>query len=217
MKFATCAFAAALAVIALPVSAAPPKFDENASIEEQRRYFTEDDAAPQIKPPHFDVTIVEYMDYQCPYCRATHKPLQQLIASDHKIRVIFRDWPVFGPQSQHAALIAVASKYQGKYVAVHDALMETPLPLTEAKTKAAAIKAGVDWKRLQKDMATHSDEIADLFERNEAQANMIGLEGTPGFIIGNVQSFGGMTLKQLQASVAKARNGDGAEAGAQGK
>ena len=186
-------------------AAAPKALDQQASVEEQRRYFTEDDVAPIVKPPNYDVTIVEYMDYQCPYCRATHRPLKQLLAKDHKIRVIFRDWPVFGPASQHAALIAVASKYQGKYLAVHDALMETPLPLTDSKIKAAAMKAGANWEQLQKDMAAHADEITDLFERNEAQANMLGLEGTPGFIIGNVQSFGGMTLRQLEASVATAR------------
>lgn len=190
---------------AAPALSAPQPFNENASIEEKRRYFTEDEVAPQIKPARYDVTIIEYMDYQCPYCRATHKPLKQLIASDPKIRLIYRDWPIFGPESQYAAIVAIASKYQGKYVAVHDALMETPLPLTHEKTKAAAIKAGADWARLERDKVEYADEIADLFERNEAQAEMIGLEGTPGFIIGEVQSFGGKTLADLRKSVARAR------------
>jgi protein-disulfide isomerase len=201
--------AGALAAVAIPAlsTAAPDKFDEHASIEEQRRYFTEDAVAPQIKPPNYDVTIVEYMDYQCPYCRATHGPLKQLLAKDHKIRVIFRDWPLFGDASVKAALAAVASKYQGKYLPFHDALMETPLPLTDAKIRAAAAKAGVDWKQLEKDKVAHSEEIEDLFQRNDKQGQLLGLEGTPGFIIGDVQSFGGMTLEQLQESVAAARKG----------
>ena len=186
-------------------AAAPKPFDEHASIEEQRRYFTEDDVAPMVKPPNYDVTIVEYMDYQCPYCRATHEPLKQLLAKDHKIRVIFRDWPIFGDASSAAALIAVGSKYQGKYLAVHDALMETPLPLNQAKIKAAVKKAGANWDQIQKDIDKHSEEIEDLFQRNDKQAQLMGLEGTPGFIIGDVQSFGGMTLNQLEASVARAR------------
>jgi protein-disulfide isomerase len=119
--------------------------------------------------------------------------------------VIFRDWPIFGDASVEAALAAVASNYQGKYLPFHDALMETPLPLNEAKIKAAARKAGVDWERLQKDKISHSEEIEDLFQRNDKQAQLLGLEGTPGFIIGNVQSFGGMTLEQLEESVADAR------------
>ena len=186
-------------------AAAPNVLDEHSSIEEQRRYFTEDDAAPMVKPPNYDVTIVEYMDYQCPYCRATHEPLKQLLAKDHKIRVIFRDWPIFGDASAAAALIAVGSKYQGKYLAVHDALMETPLPLNQAKIKAAVKKAGANWDQIQKDIDKHSEEIEDLFQRNDKQAQLMGLEGTPGFIIGDVQSFGGMTLNQLEASVARAR------------
>lgn len=200
--------ACALLLAAAPTTtwaAAPKAPEEQASVEEQRRYFTEDDVAPMVKPPSYDVTIVEYMDYQCPYCRATHGPLKQLLAKDHKIRVIFRDWPIFGNASAAAALVAVASKYQGKYLAVNDALMETPLPLSQAKIKAAVKKAGADWDQIQKDIDKHSEEIQDLFERNDKQAQLMGLEGTPGFIIGNVQSFGGMTLNQLETSVAKAR------------
>lgn len=178
---------------------------KQASIEERRRYYTEDAVAPMIKPAKYDVTIVEYMDYQCPYCRATHRPLKQLLAKDHKIRMIFRDWPIFGPASEQAALIALASKYEGKYVAVHNALMETPLPLNDEKIKAAAKRAGANWEQIQKDLTTHSQEVKDLLQRNDDQAERIGLEGTPGFIIGNVESFGGMTLAQLQKAVARAR------------
>lgn len=199
--------AAALIAVPMPGTAlaAPDRYNEHASIEEQRRYFTEDEEAPQVKPAGFDVTIVEYMDYQCPYCRASHGPLKQLLAQDHKVRVIFRDWPLFGDASVKAALAAIASKYQGKYVQFHDALMETPLPLDEAKIRAAARKAGVDWDRLQKDKVAHSEEIEDLFQRNDKQGQLLGLEGTPGWIIGDVQSFGGYTLQQLQEAVAGAR------------
>lgn len=199
--------AAAIAAVAGPAASATALEQpaEQASIDQQRRWFTEDDVAPMVKPATYDVTIVEYMDYQCPYCRASHGPLKQLLAKDKKVRVIFRDWPIFGPASEAAALTAIASKYQGKYLAMHDALMDTPLPLNKDKIRAAAKVAGVDWDRLQKDMTEHSEEIEDLFQRNSEQAESIGLQGTPGFIIGNVQSFGGMTLKQLEASVAKAR------------
>lgn len=185
-------------------TAKPP--ERATSIEDQRLYFIEDDLAPMIKPPNYDVTIVEYMDYQCPVCRVTHGPLKQLLAKDKKVRVIFRDWPIFGGASVNAALAATASKYQGKYVEMHDALMETPLPLTQEKIKAAAKKAGVEWNRLQNDIDDHSTEIEDLLARNDEQAQLLGLEGTPGFIIGNTQSFGGLTLHQLEEGVAKARS-----------
>lgn len=200
--------AAVLAImLTAPLAAwsAPTQPDDGAAIDEQRRYFTEDKVAPSVTPKSYDVTIVEYMDYQCPYCRATHEPLKQLLSSDPRVRVIYRDWPSFGPASSQAALVAIGSKYQGKHNAVHDALMKTPLPLSDEKIKAAVKRAGADWNRIQKDISAHSEEIEDLLARNDKQAQLIGLEGTPGFIIGDVQSFGGMTLKQLQESVANAR------------
>ncbi len=172
---------------------------------EARRYFTEDPDAPMIAPKGYDVTIVEYLDYQCPACRATAPHLKALLAADPKVRIIFRDWPIFGAASDHAALIAVASKYQGKYLAVHDALLAAPRPLTLDKVDEVAKAAGVDWARLEKDMAAHSEDIEDLLGRNDIQAQMLGLDGTPGFIIGNSQSFGGLTLEQLRLSVKDAR------------
>jgi protein-disulfide isomerase len=129
----------------------------------------------------------------------------QLLAKDKKVRVIFRDWPTFGAASSKASMVAIASKYQGKHLAVHDALMTTAQPLTDAKIEAAVRKAGADWSQIQKDIATHSADIEDLLARNDEQAQLLGLEGTPGFIIGSSQSFGGMTLAQLEDSVSMAR------------
>jgi predicted DsbA family dithiol-disulfide isomerase len=158
-----------------------------------------------VKPRNYDVTIVEYLDYQCPHCRTSHRALMTLLARDKGVRVIFRDWPVFGEASVDAAIAALGSKYQGKYVAMHSALMETPVPLDEAKIKLAAKTAGVDWTRLQRDIETHSDDIFDLLSRHEHQASLLSLQGTPAFIIGDVQSFGGLTLKELEAGIAQAR------------
>lgn len=205
---------AALAVLAVPAVAmaefaAPP--DVGASIEETRRFFTEDPDAPAVAPKGYDVTIVEYLDYQCPACRTTHEPLRQLLAKDKKVRVIFRDWPIFGPASEKAARLAIASKFQGKYLAFQDALMSASRPLNDAKIKSAAVKAGVNWDRLLKDSKTHSKTIDELLERNALQADMIGLDGTPGFIIGNTQSFGGYTLEQLEEAVKEARTKAAAE------
>lgn len=201
--------AAALALTgpaaAKPVAQPAP----DASTAETRRYFTEDPDAPMIAPVGYDVTIVEYLDYQCPACRASLGPLKQLLAKDKKVRLIFRDWPIFGAMSQRSALWAIASKYQGKYVAFHEALFDAPRPLDEAGIEAAAKKAGVDLVQLKKDIVAHSEDIEDLLARNDEQAQLLGLDGTPGFIIGSVQSFGGMTLKQFEESVADARRGVG--------
>jgi len=68
------------------------------SLEQQRQAILEDPVAPRVEPKGYDVTIIEYMDYQCPYCRASHGPLKQLLAADKKVRIIYRDWPVAVPQ-----------------------------------------------------------------------------------------------------------------------
>ena len=178
---------------------------EEMDLEEARRAFLEDPIAPTIKPKGYDVIIVEYMDYQCPSCRASLVPLKQLLLKDKKVRIIFRDWPIFGPASERAARVAIASQWQGKHTQFHDALMTVARPLTEVKIKVAAKKAGVDWPRLEKDLKMHALDIEALLERNDDQAQSLGLEGTPGFIIGNVQSFGGMDLPALRKAVERAR------------
>jgi protein-disulfide isomerase len=176
------------------------------SLEQQRQAILEDPIAPRVEPKGYDVTIIEYMDYQCPYCRASHGPLKQLLAADKKVRVIYRDWPIFGPASERAARVAIASQWQGKHAAFYDALMTTTQPLSEAKIRAAAKRSGVNWSHLEADLKAYSTDIEALLKRNADQAELLGLEGTPGFIIGNVQSFGGISLAQLQEAVTKARH-----------
>jgi protein-disulfide isomerase len=170
-----------------------------------REAFTEDKVAPMVKPEKYDLTIVEYTDYQCPFCKKVHPELQKLLASDKKIRLIYRDWPIFGEQSVSAARIAIASKYQGKHAQVHDALMKTPRPLTEKSIRASVTKAGADWSRLQVDLKKNATEIDALLERNNAQAESLGLQGTPAFIVGNYLSEGGMDYAGLKAAVHEAR------------
>lgn len=206
--FKLAAFAAvSLALSGSGASATPPAGQAQPanSLEQQRQAILEDPVAPRVEPKGYDVTIIEYMDYQCPYCRASHGPLKQLLAADRKVRIIYRDWPIFGPASQRAARVSIASEWQGKYTAFHDALMTTTQPLNEAKIRAAAKKSRVDWPHLEADLKRHSADIEALLKRNADQAEKLGLEGTPGFIIGNEQSFGGMSLVELRAAVSKAR------------
>ncbi|RIX27434.1 DsbA family protein [Sphingomonas edaphi] len=170
-----------------------------------REMFTEDKLAPTVKPPAYDITIVEYTDYQCPFCRKVHPELKRLAAADRKVRIIYRDWPIFGDASVAAARVAIASQWQGKHAAVHDALMNTPRPMDEAAIKSAATKAGVNWSRLQADMKTRKAEIDALLERNNEQAEALGLQGTPAFLVGNYLVEGGLDYEGLKAAVHKAR------------
>ncbi|MEO6432685.1 MAG: DsbA family protein [Sphingomicrobium sp.] len=200
------AFALAAAGLAMPAAATKvlvPKSD--APIAETRRYFTTDPDAPTLGPKTADVTVVIYTDYQCPYCRKGAPALLELAKRDPKVQILFRDWPIFGKESVNAARFAIGSKYQGKYVPFHMALMKEPRPLSAERIRAAATKAGVDWARLNADMKTHQDDIIDLVMRNHEQGEILDFTGTPGYLIGNFQHFGEMSLQSLLETVREAR------------
>lgn len=204
--FRPAAFALALtfAAAAAHATKVPPPPDEAPS-EVARLYFTEDPDAPRHAPPGYDFTVVEYMDYQCPACRESFATLGQLMAEDKKVRIIFRDIPVFGPASEKAARVAIAAKYQNKYLAVHKALLHASRPLDDKKIEAAARQAGADWARLQADLQRYSTDIDDLIERNMAQADMLRFTGTPGFIIGSTLGFGAIKIGPIKKVIAETR------------
>jgi protein-disulfide isomerase len=199
---------AAMAMSGPAIAKKVPVPRESASDEEARLFFTEDPDAPRWAPPGYDFTIVEYMDYQCPYCRSANATLKQLLARDKKVRVIFRDIPVFGPASEKAARIAIAAKYQNKYMAVHESLLAASRPLNDAKIEAAVKKAGADWGRIQADLKIHATDIEDLIDRNMEQSEMLGYTGTPGWIFGSTLGFGAVKLEAIEREIAKQRARD---------
>jgi protein-disulfide isomerase len=204
IRRASLALAAVLLAGQAEARKVPPPADD-APTEVARLYFTEDPDAPRHAPPGYDFTIVEYMDYQCPACREANATLRQLMAEDKKVRIIFRDIPVFGPASEKAARVAIAAKYQNKYLAVHQALLQASRPLDDQKIEAAVKKAGADWTRLQADLKRHSTDIEDLIDRNMIQAEMLGFNGTPGFIIGSTLGFGAIKLGPIKKVIAETR------------
>jgi protein-disulfide isomerase len=161
---------------------------------------------PFVGSKNADLTIVEFMDYNCPYCRKSAPALEKLLAKDDKVRVLYRDWPIFGPVSEYAARVAVAAKWQGKYAAAHKAMMSTPERfINDDRVRATVAKAGLDMKRLDEDLISHEADIDRLLARNDRQANAIGLQGTPAWIIGPYLIPGALNDAQLQQVVAMAR------------
>src|SRR3984893_12587989 len=106
-----------------------------------------------------DITIVEYFDYQCPYCRKLEPELRQVVQDDGKVRLVQKDWPILGEVSVTAARMALASKYQDKYLAPHEALIGVNSKLTEPRIRELLAGAGIDVDRLTRDLATHAQEI----------------------------------------------------------
>jgi protein-disulfide isomerase len=163
---------------------------------------------PEIPPAgnaQGDVTIVEFFDYNCPYCRKLAPELAQVVYDDGKVRMIFKDWPILGPVSVYASRLALASKYQGKFAAAHEALMSTSSRLTEPRIRELLSGARIDVDRALKDMAANAGTIDAILKRNNAQATAFGFNGTPSFIIGKFRVPGALTMAQFDQAIADAR------------
>jgi protein-disulfide isomerase len=161
------------------------------------------DAAGARNP---DVTVVEYFDYNCPYCKKLVPVLQALLAQDPKIAVVYKDWPILGAVSVYASSSAIAAGWQGKYLAAHDALINGPRLSQNDQVDAILQTAGLNIDALKKDRTSHAKEIAALLERNDEEAHALTLGGTPGLVIGR-QFLSGITdLNSLKRLVANARH-----------
>ncbi|SDT07973.1 DsbA family protein [Bradyrhizobium canariense] len=152
-----------------------------------------------------DVTIVEYFDYQCPYCRKLEPELRQVVQDDGKVRLVWKDWPILGPISVVATRMALASKYQDKYVQAHDALMGVNSKLTEPRIRELLAGAGIDLDRLDRDLVTNEKAIAAIVARNNDQATAFGFKGTPSFIVGKFRVPGILSMAEFDQVIADAR------------
>jgi protein-disulfide isomerase len=156
---------------------------------------------------HPDVTIVEYFDYNCPYCKKLVPALQALLAQDPKIAVLYKDWPILGDVSVYAASSALAAGWQGKYLLAHDALINGPRLGQNEQVDSILQSAGVNLDTLKKDRASHAKEIAALLERNDEEAHALTLEGTPGLVVGRQLVPGIVDVSDLKRLVANSRRG----------
>jgi len=159
-----------------------------------------------------DVTIVEWFDYNCPYCRKLEPELRQVVQDDGKVRLIWKDWPILGPTSVVATRMALASRYQDKYVPAHEAMMGVNSKLTEPRIKELLSGVGVDIDRLNRDLATNAKTIDAIIARNNSQAEAFGFKGTPSFIVGKFRVPGILTMEEFGQVIADAR-----KAGAENK
>jgi protein-disulfide isomerase len=150
-----------------------------------------------------NVTLVEFFDYNCSYCRRVAPTMTKLMAGDPQLRVVYKEFPILGPDSLFAAKAALAAQLQDKYVPFHEAIMNRKGKVDEKFTLAAAAKTGLDVVRLKKDMK--APEIADAIEKNFKLAQALGINGTPGFVIGDQIFPGAVGLVALKAAVEQAR------------
>ena len=160
---------------------------------------------PVLGNPDGDVTVVEFFDYQCPFCKAKHPDLIEVVAQDGNVRLVMKDWPIFGATSIRASQLALGAAGVGSYKVANDALMATKGRLSEAGIKAALEKAGLDVAELDASYRNTRDKWDGLMTRNSSQAAQLGLQGTPAFIIGKTMYPGAMDRKALREAIAKSR------------
>jgi protein-disulfide isomerase len=173
------------------------------TIAERGAEILNDPAAPVGGNPSGDVTLVEFFDYNCPYCRRVAPTVNELIEDDPDLRLVYKEFPILGPGSEFAARAALAAERQNKYGLFHEALMNANEQITEDSVLAIARQVGLDVDRLTRDMADPA--IAAAIARNQALANALGITGTPSFVIGDRVVPGAVDRSTLEGLITRAR------------
>ena len=153
--------------------------------------------------PDGDVTLVVFFDFACPYCRQGKADVAKLVASDPKLKVVFRDFPVLSPASDEAAMAALSAAQQGKYLKFHDAMFDTPGKVTHERTVAVVRSAGLNEMKTAKDL--NSPALKAELKKNLDLGRALGLTGTPSYVVGNQILSGAVGFDELKEAVAEAR------------
>lgn len=164
-----------------------------------------DPDAPVLGNPHGDVTVTEFFDYHCLYCKRCHPRVEAAVKEDGQVRLLMKDWPVFGDVSVLASQAVLGARELGLYEPTHEALMATPGSLTEDQVKTNLTEVGVDLTKLSVTFCQNDKKIADLLTRNFNQALAFNFRGTPSFVIGASLYSGTLTQDQLRAAIKRAR------------
>lgn len=179
--------------------------DARAEIAKRRDELLHDPASPVGGNPKGDVTIVEFFDYRCPYCKQMEPGLEALLKEDTKLRIVYKEFPILGPDSLVASRAALAALKQGsdKYLRFHAALMNAKGQVNEAVILKLAEDSGLDVARIKTDMS--APEIETLIKRNYDLADSLDIKGTPAFVIGDTLTPGAVDIPTLRKLVAAAR------------
>ncbi|MEQ5795521.1 DsbA family protein [Paracoccus sp. NFXS7] len=186
--------------------AAMPAFAQdrpNPMPEELRQALERDPTAPVLGNPDGNITLTEFFDYNCPHCKTMLPLMSELVRSDPQLRVVLREWPVFGPGSEFAARASLATLPTGNYWRLHAALLGMRARAEEATVMRVVRDLGLD------EAAIRTGMQADAVERHITYSHLLGdhmgLMGTPSFICGDEAAFGAMTLEELRALVQRGR------------
>lgn len=164
-----------------------------------------DPTSPVSGNPKGEITLVEFYDYRCGYCKKAASAVTELQKEDHRIRVVYKDFPILGEPSVLAAKAALASRAQGKHQAFHEALLTSHAGMTKKEILKIAVSVGLNAQRLETDMADPKWQA--VIDKNRALAHELGISGTPGFIVGHELVAGWLDLNGLKELIARAGHG----------
>jgi protein-disulfide isomerase len=189
--------------VALAFTRSPSRSAEN---DATNQMIFSDPETPTAGTPQGDLTIDDYFDHNCPFCKDSAVHLERLVKTDGQIRLIYKDWPILTDTSIVGAQLALGAKYQGKYLIAHHALMKIPgYGISKEQMIEAVRESGVDMDRLDADLGANSSAIAGLLRRNLTIAEAIGLQGTPGFLVGPYRVNQALTYEGFAHAAADAR------------
>lgn len=178
---------------------------QKAALAARQDELLHDPASPVSGNPKGDITLVEFYDYRCGYCKRAASAVTELQKVDSRVRVVYKDFPILGAPSELAAKAALASQAQGKHQAFHEALLASEGDMTKKKILKIASAVGLNPKRLEADMANPKWQA--VIDKNRALARELGISGTPGFIVGTELVPGALDLKGLKELIARAGYG----------
>lgn len=183
---------------------AEEKARQKAALATKQNELLNDPSSPISGNPNGEITLVEFYDYRCGYCKRAADAVTQLQKEDPRVRVIYKDFPILGEPSELAAKAALASVSQGKHQAFHEALLALKGEMTKESILATATEVGLDAKRLEADM--RNPEWDRVIEKNRLLARDLGISGTPGFIVGTELVPGALDLQGLKDLIARVSN-----------
>jgi protein-disulfide isomerase len=173
------------------------------AIATYRKELLADASSPVGGNPEGDVTIVEFFDYRCPYCKQVEPAIEALVKEDRNIRIVYKEFPVLGAESVFASRMALAAARQDKYFAFHNAMMATKGQITEKVILQVAATAGMDLAKAKADM--NAAGVKEIIQHNYTLAEALDINGTPAFIVGDVLVPGATDVDALKKLVADAR------------
>lgn len=181
--------------------------DAQKNIGSNKDKLTEDKNSPEYAPKGYDVTIVEFFDYACGYCKKANEIVEELLKEDKKVRVIFKEYPILGAPSIEMSTVALAVQIlePKSYFKFHNALMSSKERGKDAALKVAK-SVGINVSKLEDTIARNQDKIAEMIQENLELGSSIGVSGTPGFVIGEELLPGAYPLDVIKEKIANVRN-----------